>query len=50
MRRAVILFDNDCGHTSSVVADVSTEEVTNFALELFVSKRLSEIQPDSSHG
>jgi ADP-heptose:LPS heptosyltransferase len=32
------LFDNDCGHTASVVADVSTEEVSNFALELFVSK------------
>jgi ADP-heptose:LPS heptosyltransferase len=32
------LFDNDCGHTNSVVADVSTKEVMNFALELFVSK------------
>ena len=32
------LFDNDCGHTASVVADVPTEEVANFALELFISK------------
>jgi ADP-heptose:LPS heptosyltransferase len=35
------LFDNDCGHTASVVADVPTEEVANFALELFISKPAS---------
>jgi ADP-heptose:LPS heptosyltransferase len=32
------LFDNGCGHIASVVADVSTEEVTNFALDLLASK------------
>lgn len=32
------LFDNDCGHTASVVADVPTKEVTNFALDLLASK------------
>jgi ADP-heptose:LPS heptosyltransferase len=31
------LFDNDCGHTASVVADIPTEEVANFALELLAS-------------
>ena len=28
------LFDNDCGHAASVVADVPVDEVTDFALEL----------------
>ena len=28
------LFDGTCGHTASVVADIPTEEVTNYALEL----------------
>ncbi len=28
------LFDHDCGHAVSVVADVPTEEVTGYALEL----------------
>ena len=28
------LFDNDCGHAASVVADVPTEEVAGYALEL----------------
>lgn len=28
------LFDNDCGHAASVVADVTVDEVTDFALEL----------------
>jgi ADP-heptose:LPS heptosyltransferase len=32
------LFDNDCGHTASVVADVATKEVTNSALDLLSSK------------
>ena len=32
------LFDGACGHTASVVADISTEEVTNYALDLLVSE------------
>lgn len=28
------LFDNDCGHAVSVIADISTEEVAEYALEL----------------
>jgi ADP-heptose:LPS heptosyltransferase len=31
------LFDHDCGHAVSVVADVLTEEVTGYALELLQS-------------
>lgn len=31
------LFDHDCGHAVSVVADVLTEEVTSYALELLQS-------------
>lgn len=31
------LFDNDCGHAVSVVADVPTDEVTGYALELLRS-------------
>ena len=31
------LFDKDCEHTASVVADVPTEEVANFALEFLQS-------------
>ncbi|MDP8950066.1 MAG: glycosyltransferase family 9 protein, partial [Actinomycetota bacterium] len=31
------LFDNDCGHAVSVVADVPTEEVVNHALDLLWS-------------
>jgi ADP-heptose:LPS heptosyltransferase len=32
------LFDNDCGHRASIVADVSVEEVANYALEFLASK------------
>ncbi len=28
------LFDNDCGHAVSVIADIPTEEVAGYALEL----------------
>ncbi len=31
------LFDYDCGHTVSVVADVAVEEVSNYALDLLAS-------------
>jgi ADP-heptose:LPS heptosyltransferase len=32
------LFDNDCGHRASIVADVSVEEVANYTLEFLASK------------
>jgi ADP-heptose:LPS heptosyltransferase len=34
----VTLFDNDCGHRASIVADISSEEVANYTLELLASE------------